>query len=194
MMYRSDEVKNSLKIEEVIQAYTGEVLTNNHMRCPFHNEKTASFFVNTKKQYFKCFGCGAGGDVITFVRKYFGIEFKDALSKLCADFGLSASEKSPSEIIAENESIRKRKAFKAWEKAAFTNMCKAYHVGKAYLKEQNKVFVFNWLSDEYLYIINHIDLIGLYLDLICENPMQFYKDYGEEGNIIARNIIAGCGG
>ena len=51
-------------------------------RCPFHQEKTPSFFVDEKKQLFHCFGCGAGGDVIDFVTMYNGLTFPQALEYL----------------------------------------------------------------------------------------------------------------
>ena len=50
--------------------------------CPFHQEKTPSFFVDEKKQLFHCFGCGAGGDVIDFVTIYHGLTFPQALEYL----------------------------------------------------------------------------------------------------------------
>ncbi len=193
MIYRSDEVKNSVKIEDVIQAYTGETLINNRMRCPFHSEKTASFFVHRKRQFFKCFGCGCGGDVITFVMNYFGTDFKTAVSKLCNDFGINTTAMSAENIIAQNEKIRKRKIFEKWEHDTFVLLCKAYHMGKDYLKEQNKGFFFDRLTDDYLYIINHIDLLELHIDLLIKNSVIYYNNYGEEGNIIAGRIIAGCG-
>jgi len=56
--------------------------------CPFHDEKTASFVVNEKKQIFKCFGCGKGGTVITFVRDYEKISFIDAAKKLAQRAGI----------------------------------------------------------------------------------------------------------
>ena len=57
--------------------------------CPFHSEKSPSFIVNPQKQIYKCFGCGAGGDVITFVKEYKKIEFKEAVSELCEMYHLS---------------------------------------------------------------------------------------------------------
>lgn len=50
--------------------------------CPFHREKTPSFNVHPHNQIFKCFGCGKGGDVFTFVREYEGLEFIDAVRRL----------------------------------------------------------------------------------------------------------------
>ena len=57
--------------------------------CPFHSEKSPSFIVSPQKQIYKCFGCGAGGDVITFVKEYKKIEFKEAVSELCEMYHLS---------------------------------------------------------------------------------------------------------
>ena len=50
--------------------------------CPFHKEKTPSFHVNTEKQIFKCFGCGVGGDVFSFVMKTDGVGFMEAVRLL----------------------------------------------------------------------------------------------------------------
>ena len=50
--------------------------------CPFHAEKTPSFFVNEKKGVFHCWGCSVGGDIIAFIEKAEGLGFKDALAHL----------------------------------------------------------------------------------------------------------------
>lgn len=50
--------------------------------CPFHADKSPSLCVYLKSQYFCCFGCGANGDVIRFVQRFYRLSFRDALSKL----------------------------------------------------------------------------------------------------------------
>jgi len=50
--------------------------------CPFHNEKTPSFTVSPKKQFYHCFGCGAHGSAIGFLMQYEGLEFLDAVEDL----------------------------------------------------------------------------------------------------------------
>ncbi|WP_125116219.1 DNA primase [Agathobaculum sp. Marseille-P7918] len=60
--------------------------------CPFHNEKTPSFSVSPDKQIFHCFGCGAGGGVITFTMKAEGLEFPDAVRYLAARAGMQVPE------------------------------------------------------------------------------------------------------
>lgn len=56
--------------------------------CPFHSEKTPSCHVSTGRQFFHCFGCGAGGDVITFVMKYENLEYIEALKYLAQRAGM----------------------------------------------------------------------------------------------------------
>jgi DNA primase len=56
--------------------------------CPFHDEKTPSFTVSTKKQFYHCFGCGAHGSVIGFLMQYEGLEFLDAVEELARAAGL----------------------------------------------------------------------------------------------------------
>ena len=50
--------------------------------CPFHNEKTGSFTVSPIRQTFKCFGCGVGGNVITFLMKYENMTFQETIIKM----------------------------------------------------------------------------------------------------------------
>lgn len=56
--------------------------------CPFHNEKTPSFTVNKAKQYYKCFGCGKGGNGISFVMEHEKLTFPEAVEKICNQFSI----------------------------------------------------------------------------------------------------------
>lgn len=56
--------------------------------CPFHNEKTPSFSVDEGRQTYKCFGCGEGGDVISFVEKYYNLDFMEAMEMLAREYGI----------------------------------------------------------------------------------------------------------
>ena len=56
--------------------------------CPFHTEKTPSFGVNVTHQFFKCFGCGKGGDVFGFVQEIEGVTFSEALRTLADRYGI----------------------------------------------------------------------------------------------------------
>lgn len=65
--------------------------------CPFHGEKTPSFNVNPAREIFHCFGCGAGGDIFTFVMKIEGLSFPEAIKKLAARAGVTIEERPLSE-------------------------------------------------------------------------------------------------
>ena len=70
--------------------------------CPFHNEKTPSFTVSEDKGFYHCFGCGAHGDVISFVMNTEGLSFPEAVERLAADAGLEVPVETP-EARAEAE-------------------------------------------------------------------------------------------
>ena len=79
-----DEVKSSNDIVDVISQYIGLKRSGRNYfgLCPFHNEKSPSFSVSPDKQIFHCFGCGVGGNVITFISKIEGIGFKESIEVL----------------------------------------------------------------------------------------------------------------
>lgn len=65
--------------------------------CPFHKEKTPSFVVSEKKQFYHCFGCGESGDVFSFVEKYYNVTFPQAVEKLAAQYGIEIVQESTAE-------------------------------------------------------------------------------------------------
>lgn len=65
------------------------------MLCPFHSEKTPSFFVNNEKGLFYCQGCGAGGDIFKFVQLYNNVNFSGAISLIDNEFALGLTNTKP---------------------------------------------------------------------------------------------------
>lgn len=81
-----EEVRQKNDIVDVISGYIGlqRKGSNYVCCCPFHSEKTPSFAVSRSRQIYKCFGCGEGGNVVTFVMKYENCTFPEAI-KILAD-------------------------------------------------------------------------------------------------------------
>ncbi len=62
--------------------------------CPFHSEKTPSFVVSEQKQIFTCFGCGASGDAIEFVKRFYNLDFNEAVEKIAGEYGIELEKRS----------------------------------------------------------------------------------------------------
>ena len=71
-------------------------------RCPFHTEKSPSFSVNRKKQFYHCFGCGEGGDVIRFLEQYSHLNFVEAIEDLALFAGIEVPREKNNYSVAKN--------------------------------------------------------------------------------------------
>ncbi len=104
-----EDIKAKNDIVDFISSYVQLKKSGQNWKgnCPFHSEKTPSFMVSPSKQIFHCFGCGAGGDIITFVMKHENISFQEAMSLLAKRAGLSLpSEGKDKRIIQKYEKLR----------------------------------------------------------------------------------------
>ena len=87
-MYYSDEIIEEVRIKnDIVDVISGYVRLQKKGSsyfglCPFHNEKSPSFSVSRQKQMYYCFGCGAGGNVITFLQQYENAGFQEAVKML----------------------------------------------------------------------------------------------------------------
>ncbi len=112
------EVRDRNDIVDIISSYVSLKKHGNNYTglCPFHNEKTPSFSVNQRDQYFYCFGCHAGGDVFTFLQKYENMTFPEALKVLAERAGVTLPEVEMTEEMKRNLS-RKNRIFEALKAA-----------------------------------------------------------------------------
>lgn len=110
------ELKYKTDIEDVISTYVplkrrGSILVG---LCPFHNEKTGSFTVYPETQSFYCFGCGAGGDAIGFLRRIENLDYMDAVKLLADRAGLQI----PNEGFDDSLSKKRRRVLEVNREAA----------------------------------------------------------------------------
>ena len=102
------KIKERLSIEEVVSSYIklDKAGANLKAKCPFHNEKTPSFFVSPDRGTYYCFGCGASGDIFTFVEEFEGLDFKGALKLLADRAGIPLEHYNPKEESEKEKSYR----------------------------------------------------------------------------------------
>ena len=103
-----EEVRTRSDIVEVIGSYVKLKRSGSGFvgLCPFHNEKTPSFFVNPARQMYKCFGCGGGGNVLTFIMEYENYSFPEAVKYLAERNGIELPESEFTEEQKRRAGIR----------------------------------------------------------------------------------------
>ena len=182
-----DEIKSRCNIVDVI----GRVVTlkkagsNYKGLCPFHNEKTPSFNVNEARQIFVCFGCGAKGDVISFVEKYYNHDFKGACEMLAGEYGIDMTGAfGGSEHKKELYEIN-RQAAMFFYRALRQNGCPGYK----YMKERgiseetmNK-FGIGYADGQWKSLLEHMESLGisrdklLKLGLVSRSGDRYYDKF-----------------
>ena len=106
----TDQIKEKLDIASVIGSYIKIERSgiNWKAKCPFHKEKTPSFFISSNRQSYYCFGCQEKGDIFSFVEKFEGLDFKSSLTMLADRAGVDIKNKKIfDERDTEKETIQK---------------------------------------------------------------------------------------
>ena len=98
-----EQIKSKLTIVDVVESYLKLERAGGNLKakCPFHKEKTPSFFVSPARESFHCFGCSKGGDIFEFVKEMEGVEFVDALKIL--------AERAGVKIVREDNIIKSQR-------------------------------------------------------------------------------------
>lgn len=102
-----DEIRASSNIVDIIGEYVDLKRAGSSYKglCPFHNEKTPSFTVDEKKQLFHCFGCGAGGDVVSFIMQKEGLTYPESLEYLANKAGIRMEYSENNSINPKNKEL-----------------------------------------------------------------------------------------
>ncbi len=163
-----EEIRYRCDIEEVIGSYVTlkRAGSNHNGLCPFHSEKTPSFTVFPATKSFYCFGCGAGGDVVTFIRKIENLDYVAALEFLATRAGISI----PNEAVLSNgrETVSRKRIYEMnLEAARFFRGClfdpQIGGEGMRYLAEQRglsaaviKRFGLGFAPNDFGMLTNHM--------------------------------------
>ena len=112
--------------------------------CPFHNEKTPSFVVSPSKGVYKCFGCGKGGNAVTFLMEHENITYPEALKMVAKRYGIEVREKELSEEeIRRNDDRESMFVLNGWAAEYFANYLhretEGQSVGLAYFRQARRL-------------------------------------------------------
>jgi len=132
-----DQVRNGISIVNLVGGYVRLQKKGKDYGalCPFHTEKTPSFMVSEAKQIFKCFGCGAGGDVFKFIMLMENLTFPESLHQLAESQGIPLPQSTQR---SEAESVRRQRLLKILEIAThfFCQRLEGKKEALAYLKDR----------------------------------------------------------
>ena len=179
-----EEIKSRCDIANVISSYINikPSGTNYKGLCPFHGEKTPSFYINTSKQIYKCFGCGEGGDVINFVMRIENLDFMDAVKLLANRCGIEINTHVDE---STKERMEKSKKFQDIHVEAarfyFSNLIKSKNPGYEYLRKRGlddkiiKKFGLGYSLDSWNSLMNYLISIGYKNEDLIECGLFGYK-------------------
>ncbi len=148
--------------------------------CPFHSEKTPSFTVDEGRQTYKCFGCGEGGDVISFVQKYYSLDFMEAMEQLAKEYGIelktggNASDGRQSKEFYEINRLAARFFYKALRE--HNNPGYTYMRRRGMTDETLNTFGIGYADDEWTSLTDHLVEQGYDPKKLVEVGLSSEKD------------------
>ncbi len=167
-----EQIKERLSIVDVVSSYIKleRAGGNFKARCPFHNEKTPSFFVSPLRETFHCFGCNKGGDILTFVAEFEGLDFKGALKVL--------ADRAHVELVSEDPRLKNEKdalysvlekTASFWEQNISQNSDALSYLKKRGLKDETiKDFQVGFADDSFTSLVSFLKKSGFKEDIIIK--------------------------
>ena len=184
-----DEVSRSADIVSVIGGYIPLKKAGQNFKacCPFHQEKTASFVVSPQKQIFHCFGCGAGGNVFSFLMKYENMTFPEAVKHLAQKIGIVIPEERK---VSKADLSQKRLLDEVYAEtkrffiACLNSDIKGAHQAREYLRSRGvssdtaKVFGIGYSPNEWHALFDHLNKKGFSQKLIFSSGLVMQSVQG----------------
>ena len=184
-----EEVKSQLNIRQVVEFYGFKVNRSKQFVCPFHNDHKPS--ASIKNDYFNCFVCGAGGDLITFTAKLHGLSNIDACKKLDQDFHLGLSQQPVSHIDrlkADRERAKRQAELKRQKEIENLiqhtgNVLADYH---RYLWKG--IHLYHYGHIRHIRALQELTQATYYLECYDDNPKEFSIAFRKQVETIERRL------
>ena len=188
--YFIDDLKERADLVRIIEPYAPlkKKGVNWMGCCPFHQEKTPSFSVNPAKGFYKCFGCGKGGNAFTFLMEIDGLNFPEAVKRVAEISGVSLPEPENDEQYKRTKRRREEKkqlsdqvielngiALAFWEaelaKKGKAQAAREYLLGRAISEETQKAFRIGFAPDSWDALLKHLQASGADDELIRQSGL-----------------------
>ena len=175
-----EELKSQIDIVDVIgrSVQLKRAGANYKGLCPFHNEKTPSFIVSPQKQIFTCFGgCGASGDVVSFVKRYYNLDFNEAVEKLADEYGITIQRNVHSDDREKYYEVNREAA-----RFFYKNLTEGKNPGYSYMAGRGvedrtiKKFGLGYAPDSWDALYNHFKAKGVDEKILVELGLLSEKD------------------
>lgn len=171
-----EQLRANTDIESVISPYVNLRRRGKNLvgLCPFHNEKTPSFTVYPENGSFYCFGCGVGGDVITFVRRMENLDYMEAVKQLADRAGMALPEDGYDDTLAKKRTAvlaANRAAAKFFHSQLFTDRGRHalnYFLDRGLTMETIRHFGLGFAPDDWRALKNHLNEQG-FDDVLLES-------------------------
>ena len=161
MLSPVEKIKERLSIVDVISSYltVNQSGSNYKAKCPFHNEKTPSFFISPDRGTYYCFGCGAKGDIFSFVEKFEGTDFLGSLKILADRAGVVLDKWNKNDLHDDKEKWYEilEEATRFFEASFDKNQkARAYLKGRGLSDETIKTFRIGYALDEWRSVTDYL--------------------------------------
>ena len=188
-------IKENVTTIQAAEAYGLKVNRKGMVCCPFHNDIHPSRKVDIG---FCCFACGAKGDVIHFVEKFFGVSPYEAAKKLADDFGVPIEKgQQKSKVNAKKKNVQKNlyqlvQEFEKWEKYCIRILSEYLHLLEEWKLQYAPKFLEDEWNEKFMEACDRKEQIAYYLDILLEGELaekiEFITHKGEDVKVIEKRL------